>query len=119
MMVDGFVEYKRRAFCKDVKCSVQTELSSLAEGSPAYEDARKKCSNACLYTTWQFHRWLIGKGYLLVVSAKLKGDERTVLVNLDKEMACWVDQQVAKCKFEDRSRLIQEALAQYRLRHEK
>jgi hypothetical protein len=66
MTLEGYVEYQRREFCKDVKCPVQMELNSRAEGSAAYEQTRKKCSNACLYTTWQFHHWLIEKGYLIV-----------------------------------------------------
>lgn len=119
MTVEGFVEYKRREFCKDVKCQVQVKLNGLSEGSPDYEETRKKCSNACLYTTWQFHHWLMEKGYMLLVSAELKGNERTVLVNLDKESADWVDAQVAKGKFKDRSHLIRNAVARFRLEHDK
>ena len=66
MKLDGYVEYKRREFCKDVKCQVQLELNNLAESSPTYEQTRQKCSRACLYTTWQFHHWLIEKGYLIL-----------------------------------------------------
>jgi hypothetical protein len=42
------------------------ELNEQKEGSSAYEEIRKKCSSACLYTTWQFHHWLIEKGYFIV-----------------------------------------------------
>jgi hypothetical protein len=66
MIPEGYTEYKRREFCKDVKCPVQVQLSMQTEGTPAYEQTRKKCSTACLYTTWQFHHWLIEKGYLIV-----------------------------------------------------
>ena len=66
MTPEGFVEYKRREFCKDVKCSVQMELNKLTETSSAYEQTRQKCSSGCLYTTWQFHHWLIEKGYLIL-----------------------------------------------------
>ncbi len=66
MTVEGFAEYKRREFCKDVKCSVQMELDALLEGSPAYEQARQKCGSGCLFTTWQFHHWLIEHGYLIL-----------------------------------------------------
>lgn len=69
MSIDGFVDYKRREFCKDVKCPVQMELNKLEESSRAYEQTRSKCSAACLYTTWQFHHWLIEKGYLIVKPA--------------------------------------------------
>jgi hypothetical protein len=45
---------------------VQAELNKQKEGSPAYEQIRKKCSTGCLYTTYQFHHWLIDKGYLII-----------------------------------------------------
>ncbi|MDR0373745.1 MAG: hypothetical protein LBI79_09430 [Nitrososphaerota archaeon] len=66
MTPEGYVEYKRREFCKDIQCAVQLELNRQIEGSAAYEQIRKKCSHACLYTTWQFHHWLIEKGYLIL-----------------------------------------------------
>jgi hypothetical protein len=66
MILEGFVEYKRREFCKDVQCPVQLELNKLAETSPSYEQTRQKCSSGCQYTTWQFHHWLIEKGYLIL-----------------------------------------------------
>jgi hypothetical protein len=66
MTPEGYVEYKRREFCKDISCPLQVQLNSLSEGSSAYEQTRQKCSTACLYTTWQFHHWLIEKGYLIV-----------------------------------------------------
>ena len=119
MKVEGFVEYKRREFCKDVNCPVQVELNKQLEGSLAYEQMRKKCGSGCLYTTWHFHHWLIEKGYILLVSAGLKSNERTVLVNLDKALADWVDQQVTEGKFENRDGLIEKAVAQYRMTHEK
>jgi hypothetical protein len=66
MSIKGFSEYQRREFCNDVKCPVQMELKLLAEKSAAYERIRKMCSMACCYTTWQFHHWLIEKGYLIL-----------------------------------------------------
>jgi len=68
MLPEGYVEYKRREFCQDVKCPVQLALNKQTEGSPEYEKTRKKCSTTCLYTTWQFHHWLIEKGYLILKS---------------------------------------------------
>jgi hypothetical protein len=61
----NFIEYKRREFCNDVKCSVQMELNKQQEKSEAYEKIRQTCKNACCYTTYQFHHWLIEKGYLI------------------------------------------------------
>jgi len=119
MTLEGFVEYKRREFCKDVKCAVQLELNRLAEGSPAYERTRQKCSSGCLYTTWQFHHWLIEKGYVILISSQLENAERTVLVNLNKELIEWADQQIQKGKFRDRNQLVESAIALYKKKHNK
>ncbi len=66
MSVEGFTEYKRRDFCNDVKCPVQTKLNLQQEKSEAYEKIRQTCITACCYTTYQFHHWLIEKGYLIL-----------------------------------------------------
>lgn len=66
MIPDGYVEYKRREYCKDIKCPNQLELEAQKEGSAAYEAVRKKCSSACLHTTHEFHKWLIEHGYLVI-----------------------------------------------------
>jgi hypothetical protein len=66
MSLEGFVEYKRREFCNDIKCPVQVELNKLTSGSEEYEKIRQTCRTDCRYTTWQFHHWLIEKGYLIV-----------------------------------------------------
>jgi hypothetical protein len=66
MSPEGFVEYKRREFCNDVKCPVQMELNNLKNKPDEYERIRQTCNTACKYTTWQFHHWLIEKGYLIL-----------------------------------------------------
>jgi hypothetical protein len=66
VMFEGFVEYKRREYCNDVKCPVQMELNKQSEGSEKYEKIRKTCVLGCLFSTYQFHHWLIDKGYLIV-----------------------------------------------------
>lgn len=66
MSIEGFVDYKRREFCNEVNCVVQVELNKLPAGSEEYEKIKKTCRNDCKYTTWQFHHWLIEKGYLIV-----------------------------------------------------
>ena len=119
MTLEGFAEYKRREFCKDVKCAVQLELDRLTEASPAYEQTRQKCSSSCLYTTWQFHHWLIEKGYVILISSQLKDSQRTVLVNLDKGLLEWADRQVQKGEFRDKNQLIGSAIAQYKKEHDK
>ncbi len=70
MTLEGFVEYKRREFCNDVKCPVQMELNKQKEKSEAYERIRLTCSSGCLFSTYQFHHWLIDKGYLIVKPAE-------------------------------------------------
>lgn len=66
MSIEGYVDYQRREFCNDVKCSVQVEMNSHQQGSEEYERSRRTCTTDCVYTTWQFHQWLIEKGYLIV-----------------------------------------------------
>ena len=66
MPIEGYVDYKRREFCKDVKCPVQMELDTQKEGSDEYEKIRQICKVDCRYTSYQFHHWLIDKGYLVV-----------------------------------------------------
>ena len=66
MTIKGYVEYKRREFCKDVKCPLQIDLETQEEGSAEYEKIRNQCKTGCLYTTYDFHHWLIDKGYEIV-----------------------------------------------------
>ena len=66
MSIKGYVDYKRREFCKDVKCPVQLDLDKQEQESEEYESIRNICKTDCRYTTYQFHHWLIDKGYLLV-----------------------------------------------------
>ncbi len=66
MAIEGHTEYKKREFCNDVKCPVQLELNAQKPGSEEYEQIRQMCRTGCKYTTWEFHHWLIEKGYLIV-----------------------------------------------------
>ena len=66
MSIEGFIEYKRREFCNDIDCATQIELNKVRSQSEEYEKIRKTCSTNCRYSTWQFHHWLIEKGYLIV-----------------------------------------------------
>ena len=77
MALEGYVEYQRREFCKDVRCPVQVDLMTKPEGSDEYERLRQTCREACRYTTWQFHHWLIDKGYLIVRPARTPATEET------------------------------------------
>ena len=42
MTPEGYVEYKRREFCKDVKCPVQMQLNKLNEGFPSLRADKAK-----------------------------------------------------------------------------
>ena len=66
MSLEGFTEYKRREFCNDVKCPVQMQLNILKDMPEEYDRLRQTCSTNCKCTTWQFHHWLIEKGYLIL-----------------------------------------------------
>ena len=65
MGIDGYVDYKRREYCNDIKCAIQLDLNSKEEGTEEYEKVRSICKVDCKYTTYQFHHWLIEKGYLI------------------------------------------------------
>ena len=64
--IRGYTDYKRREFCKDVRCPVQLDLDAQEPGSDEHERIRAICKKACKYTTYQFHHWLMEKGYLVV-----------------------------------------------------
>ena len=66
MTIAGYVDYERREFCKDVQCPVQGLLEQQAAQSPGYEMVRGLCTGHCIHTTFEFHHWLIQKGYLIV-----------------------------------------------------
>ncbi len=66
MAIEGYIDYQRREYCKDIRCSVQMELEAKAPGSPEYEAVRNQCQTHCLHTTHEFHRWLIDQGYLII-----------------------------------------------------
>lgn len=66
MPMEGHVDYKKREFCNDVKCAIQMLLNEQEEGSEKYEEIRKICGSKCLFTTYQFHHWLIDNGFLIV-----------------------------------------------------
>ncbi len=59
-------EYKRREYCNDVKCEIQMLMTSEKEGSKVYEQLRDICKAKCIHSTYDFHHWLIDKGFLIV-----------------------------------------------------
>ena len=66
MPISGYVDYRRREYCKDIRCPVQLELESKEEGSEEYAAVRAKCKATCIHTTYEFHHWLTEHGYLVV-----------------------------------------------------
>ncbi|TRO45877.1 hypothetical protein E2P60_06415 [Candidatus Bathyarchaeota archaeon] len=111
MSLEGVTEYKRREFCNDVKCSVQMKLNQQKEGSEEYEKIRKICSTACVYTTWQFHHWLIEKGYIIIASLNMK-NKSSLFASIDNDLLKWIDEQVQKGKYSSRSHLIETVIAE-------
>lgn len=70
MPIDGYVDYERREYCKDIECPVQTLLDKQAPDSAEYEEVRAICKGNCIHTTYEFHHWLIEKGFLVVRPAE-------------------------------------------------
>lgn len=66
MSIAGYVDYQRREYCKDVQCPVQKLLERQAPGSAQYEEVCGICTSNCIHSTYEFHHWLIRKGYLVV-----------------------------------------------------
>ena len=113
MYLEGFTAYKRREFCNDVKCPVQIKLNQKQEKTEEYEQIRKTCSNACVYTTWQFHHWLMEKGYMIIASLSIE-NKGGLFASIDKDLLKWIDQQVQNGKYRSRSALIETILDDYR-----
>jgi hypothetical protein len=72
MAIDGYIDYQRREYCKDIKCPVQKVLDKQEQGSRDYEDVRAVCKEGCIHTTYEFHHWLIEKGYMIIRPGKNK-----------------------------------------------
>lgn len=70
MSIKGYTDYKRREYCKDIKCEIQLDLDKQKEGTDEYERIRNICKNDCRHTTYEFHHWLINNGYLIVKQEK-------------------------------------------------
>jgi len=66
MSIPGYVDYARREYCKDIACPIQLLLDGQEAGSSGYNAVRDICIGHCIHTTYEFHHWLIEKGYLVV-----------------------------------------------------
>ena len=66
MAIEGYVDYQRREYCKSLPCPVQGLLDGEPEGTARHGQIRDICKTNCIHTTYEFHHWLIQKGYLVV-----------------------------------------------------
>jgi len=66
MSIAGYADYQRREYCKDIQCPVQVLLDKQPPDSAEYEEVRAICKTNCIHTTYEFHHWLIEKGFLVV-----------------------------------------------------
>lgn len=65
-LMEGYVEYQKREYCRDVKCPIQLLLDAEQAGSEKYEFIRGVCKTNCLHTTHEFHAWLNAHQYAIV-----------------------------------------------------
>lgn len=66
MPIKDYVDYKKREFCNDVKCHIQMIMNTKEQDSKEYEELRGICKKNCIHSTYEFHHWLIEKGFLVV-----------------------------------------------------
>lgn len=66
MSLPGYTDYQRREYCKDIQCPIQVLLDRQEPNSTAHDEVRRICIEHCIHTTYEFHHWLIQKGYLVV-----------------------------------------------------
>lgn len=64
--IPGLVDYKKRTFCRAVKCPAQLKLDNLQEGTEEYEKVHDVCKTHCGFSAREFHYWLKENGYLIV-----------------------------------------------------
>ena len=66
MPLTGHRDYERREYCKDIACPVQLLLDKQSPDSEGYQEVWELCINSCIHSTYEFHHWLIEKGFLVV-----------------------------------------------------
>ncbi len=64
--IAGYLDYQRREYCKDVACPIQARLDRAVPDSEEYRQVRGICGQSCIHTTYEFHHWLIARGYLVI-----------------------------------------------------
>lgn len=73
MPIAGYVEYKPRTFCNDVKCPVQMALNSKNQNSEEFAKIKKECEK-CRFSAREFHHWLKEKEFIIVRRKKFEKD---------------------------------------------
>ena len=68
------VPYQQRECCRDARCPLQLELDARAPGSQDYERIRTVCQTDCRHTAYEFHHWLVDKGYRIVRPAQIPSE---------------------------------------------
>ena len=66
MELEEYVAYQRREYCKDIKCPVQMIMDTYEDNVDLYNSLRVICQHDCIHTTYEFHHWLIDRGYCLI-----------------------------------------------------
>ncbi len=66
MTPEGYRDYQRREYCRDIRCPVQLLLEKQEQGTDAYQQVRQICVGSCIHSTYEFHHWLIEKGFLVI-----------------------------------------------------
>lgn len=66
MALEGYIDYQRREYCKDIHCPIQGLMDQQSEGSESYDALREICKSDCIHSTYEFHHWLIEQGYLVI-----------------------------------------------------
>lgn len=46
MSIEGYIDYQRREFCKDIRYPVQMKLNALDADSEGYQEVRQTCRTA-------------------------------------------------------------------------
>ena len=63
--MQGYEDYQKRSFCRDVKCPVQISLDEHVEGSDEYREIKKQCSEGCLRSADNFLDWLKERSFIV------------------------------------------------------
>lgn len=66
MPIEGFIDYQRREYCNDIQCPIQVLMNNPENSPSEKEHIRNICKSNCIHSTYEFHHWLIEKGFEVV-----------------------------------------------------